>query len=456
MRQDSLPLYKILDTSLIFVGCSLAYLVRFQTPILPLYYFLPAITFVFISSFALTITNFYRGDKRWRSWASFQSVMSGLSVAAILTATLLYLTKTGEDYSRIWMISSVLISGTLIMLSRFLLSTFMGISLGSKKIILLGKEDTMHAIIKNLSRAESYNIKVAKTFDPGSYFGDAQQVLLEDVIDYIELHRSGSNTEQAVSEIWITHDIYSQHDADFLSSFFVDTATKVVFVAELPNLESSTMIEYVGGIPTINSDLAFSKRASIMIKSAFDFIVALLLLTLLSPLLLIIALAIKLDSRGPVLYQQHRYGISGGEFEVFKFRTMRVTESAEEFKQATRDDVRVTRVGKFLRQTSLDELPQLINVLMGNMSLVGPRPHPTLLNEEYRAKIRGYMNRHCVKPGITGLAQIRGFRGETSDPQDMENRIRSDLEYVETWSIFLDIKILFLTIFHVLTTKESY
>ena len=143
-------------------------------------------------------------------------------------------------------------------------------------------------------------------------------------------------------------------------------------------------------------------------------------------------------------------------FNIYKFRTMSPTRENSEFSQAIKNDPRITRVGKTLRRTSLDELPQLVNVLLGTMSLVGPRPHPRKLNEDHRNQIALYMQRHTVKPGITGLAQIRGFRGETTEPQDMEKRIQCDLEYIRTWSISLDFKILLLTVKHIFTTDMAY
>ena len=161
-----------------------------------------------------------------------------------------------------------------------------------------------------------------------------------------------------------------------------------------------------------------------------------------APLLALIALLIRSTSPGPAIFRQRRYGLDGEEIIVYKFRTMTVQEDGSHIRQATANDPRTTRVGRFLRRYSLDELPQLINVLRGEMSLVGPRPHAVAHNEMYRKLIKGYMVRHKVLPGITGLAQVNGLRGETRNVAQMEARVRYDLEYVRTWSIFLDLKIL--------------
>jgi putative colanic acid biosynthesis UDP-glucose lipid carrier transferase len=194
-----------------------------------------------------------------------------------------------------------------------------------------------------------------------------------------------------------------------------------------------------------------------LVKDIEDKLLASLGLLLVSPLLLAVALAIKLDSPGPVFFRQWRTGWDGKTFRIWKFRSMRV-ETAEAdgpVHQAKRDDPRVTRVGRMLRRTSLDELPQLFNVLAGEMSLVGPRPHAIGHNVEYSQQIRAYLARHRVKPGITGLAQVRGLRGETEDLTLMSRRVRADIEYINRWSIWLDFSILVRTLF-ALTGRNAY
>ncbi len=162
-------------------------------------------------------------------------------------------------------------------------------------------------------------------------------------------------------------------------------------------------------------------------------------------LLPVIALLIKLDSSGPVFFWQQRSGKNNQNFWCLKFRSM-YSDNVSGFKQATRDDSRITRVGRFLRKTNLDEMPQFFNVLLGHMSVVGPRPHPIVLDENFRDVIERYDERNLVKPGVTGLAQVKGYCGETAHPQLMKNRVRVDLFYIENWSFVLDIKIIYLTI----------
>ncbi|MDC1117283.1 exopolysaccharide biosynthesis polyprenyl glycosylphosphotransferase [Luminiphilus sp.] len=177
------------------------------------------------------------------------------------------------------------------------------------------------------------------------------------------------------------------------------------------------------------------------VKRAEDIIISFFGLLLLVIPMVFIGIAVRLSSPGPAIYKQNRYGMNGRSISVWKFRSMTVAEKEDEFVQAKRHDVRVTRLGGFLRKTSLDELPQLINVLIGDMSIVGPRPHAVAHNEEFRGKVKGYMLRHKVKPGITGLAQINGYRGETDTDEKMMARIRYDVQYINSWSLWHDLLI---------------
>jgi len=191
-------------------------------------------------------------------------------------------------------------------------------------------------------------------------------------------------------------------------------------------------------------------------KRLTDIVLSVVILLLLLPLLAIVALMVKWSSPGPIIFKQRRYGLDGREIAVYKFRTMHVTEDGAQIRQASKTDHRITRIGAALRRSSLDELPQLINVLQGRMSLVGPRPHAVAHNEEYRKLIKGYMVRHKVLPGITGLAQVNGCRGETSQLEEMEARVHFDLDYLRHWSPMLDIKIILLTVVKVFRDDKAY
>jgi putative colanic acid biosynthesis UDP-glucose lipid carrier transferase len=193
-----------------------------------------------------------------------------------------------------------------------------------------------------------------------------------------------------------------------------------------------------------------------IVKRVSDLILSLLILILVSPLLIIIAAVIKIDSPGPIIFKQRRYGLDGEEIVVYKFRSMRVCEDGGFIRQAQDGDDRITRLGAFLRKTSLDELPQFVNVLQGRMSIVGPRPHAVAHNEIYRNLIKGYMIRHKVKPGITGWAQVNGYRGETKTLDKMQGRIDYDLDYLRNWSLRLDLRIIMKTVLLVFKDSAAY
>lgn len=215
-------------------------------------------------------------------------------------------------------------------------------------------------------------------------------------------------------------------------------------------------IEEVNGVPVVPLFDTPMNGINMVFKRIEDLLIASLILILISPILILIALSVKLTSKGPVIFRQIRYGMDGKPIKVYKFRSMNVMENDENVKQATKNDTRVTKVGAFLRKTSLDELPQFFNVITGQMSIVGPRPHAVAHNELYRDLIEGYMLRHKVKPGITGWAQINGWRGETDTLDKMKMRVEYDLAYIREWSLWLDIKIIFLTVFKGFVNKSAY
>ena len=212
----------------------------------------------------------------------------------------------------------------------------------------------------------------------------------------------------------------------------------------------------MNGVPTISVYENPFDGATGWLKRFEDIAIGSCILAAVFPIMLAIAACIRLTSPGPVFFKQRRYGIKGDEIMVWKFRTMTVLEDGNVIRQAIKGDERVTRIGAFLRRTSLDELPQFINVLQGTMSIVGPRPHAAAHNEYYRDMIPGYMLRHKVKPGITGWAQVNGLRGETDTLQKMQKRVEYDLKYIKQWSFWFDIKIMVATVFKGFNSKNAY
>jgi len=249
-------------------------------------------------------------------------------------------------------------------------------------------------------------------------------------------------------------------EAAKIEALYVDLLDANVDVVWVPDLNSLTLLNHsvrvVDGLPAIylNESPLTSHPTAALSKSLLEKAVAFMAIIFLSPVLALVALAVKLNSPGPVFFKQDRHGWNGKVIQVWKFRSMRVHNDLE-VKQASRNDSRITAVGRFIRRTSLDELPQLFNVLQGHMALVGPRPHAVAHNDYYSGKILAYMARHRIKPGITGLAQINGCRGETDTLDKMQKRVEIDLKYINNWSLWLDLKILVKTPFTLLS-KDIY
>ncbi len=226
----------------------------------------------------------------------------------------------------------------------------------------------------------------------------------------------------------------------------------------LEGLENNIGIEMYNDIPVINlRQNTLDKQVYLIYKRIFDIIFSTIILLSLSPLFLIVGFLIKLDSKGPILYKPIRIGRNGKEFEMYKFRSMRVNDSAHGGKQSTlTNDPRITKIGAIIRKTSIDELPQFLNVFLGQMSVVGPRPHRNYLNKELQSQVKNYMLRHYLKPGITGWAQVNGWRGPTDTIEQKSNRTLHDLYYVENWTFWLDMQIIWLTIFGKKTHKYAF
>ena len=280
---------------------------------------------------------------------------------------------------------------------------------------------------------------------------DAGKILgpLDRVAEYVKTHH--------VDLIYITLPMASQPRILKLLDELHDTTASIYFVPDIFLFDLiQARMDAIGGMPVVAACETPFYGINGLIKRASDIVLASSILMTVLPLMLAIAIGVKLDSPGPVLFRQRRYGLDGREIIVYKFRTMTVLEDGDVIKQATRDDRRVTRFGAFLRRTSLDELPQFFNVLQGSMSVVGPRPHAVAHNEIYRRLIKGYMIRHKVKPGITGLAQVSGLRGETDTLDKMQARIEHDLAYLRGWSLQLDLRIVVKTILVLLTKHNAF
>jgi len=370
-----------------------------------------------------------------------------------------YATKSLDGYPRriflTWAVVTpvALVIATLVMhgvMRRFLMNAF-----DARSAIIAGYNNSSLELARRLQSNPGMRLDVAGFFDDrstdrlGMEPGVKLVGSLSEMGEYVKLHR--------IDVIFIALPIRHVKRVMNLLDDLRDTTASIyyvpdIFVFDLIQARSGE----IHGIPVVAMcETPFYGYRGV-VKRLTDTALSVIILLLLLPVLVVIALLVKFTSPGPIIFKQRRYGLDGREIAVYKFRTMRVTEDGTHIRQASKTDDRITPVGNILRRSSLDELPQLINVLQGRMSLVGPRPHAVAHNEEYRKLIKGYMVRHKVLPGITGLAQVNGCRGETAQLEQMEARVNYDLDYLRHWTPMLDIKILLMTVVKIFRDDKAY
>ena len=369
--------------------------------------------------------------------------------------------KVSEDFSRIWMYSFGLTTFCLVMTSR-VVSYFVVTYLASKgictrNVVIIGSGMQTERLLAELATEKPAINQVVGIFDDrigrvGPTVGG--HLLLGNIDALVNFVRNNHVDDIIVALPWNADERQIE-----IVSRLRELPAHVHLLSDLVGFRFpyQPSPNHFGGVPMIEVVDSPLSGFKVVVKALEDRILGLLLVLAFAPVLLCVIIAIRLDSKGPVIFKQKRYGYNNKIFEIYKFRSMRpATNDTEVTLQATKDDDRITRVGKFIRKTSLDELPQLFNVVIGNMSLVGPRPHAIDHNEEYSELIDGYFARHKVKPGITGWAQVKGFRGETDTLEKMEARVNYDTYYVENWSLFFDLQILAMTVFVGFVNKNAY
>ncbi|WP_289043713.1 undecaprenyl-phosphate glucose phosphotransferase [uncultured Olleya sp.] len=326
-----------------------------------------------------------------------------------------------------------------------LLSKYRAVFKGNiRKVVVIGKNSKSNQLIKIFNNRLDLGYELSKQFNTRS-----DTFSLDKCFEYI--------LENNIDKIYFAISELSNSQINKLVNFADNNLKEVKFIPDNKEVFSKKLkYEYYDYIPVLSlREVPLDDSVNKMIKRIFDIAFSLIIIVfVLSWLTPIIALLIKLESKGPVFFKQYRSGFTHSEFECFKFRSMAVNASSDSL-QATKNDMRVTKVGKFIRKTSIDELPQFFNVLLGHMSVVGPRPHMISHTSLYSKKVDKFMVRHLVKPGITGLAQTSGFRGEIETDKDIINRVRFDIFYVENWSILMDIKIIIQTFVNAVQGEEK-
>ena len=373
-----------------------------------------------------------------------------------------YVTKTTAAYSRVAVTSWILVTpGTLALWRhavRFSLRAARKKGRNLKCVAIAGVSQTTMEVLDEIEEHPEMGFRITGIYtdtsptDPTD-FTDFETRIRGTINDLISEAREGN-----LDIVYVTYPLSDTKRIGRIISELADSTVSLFLVPSLLELDLlRAQWSSLGDISTISVYDTPFYGVDGLLKRLEDLIVSSVCVLIAAIPMALIALALKLSSSGPVFFRQRRYGIDGKEITVWKFRTMTVCEEGrDELRQATSTDERVTKFGRFLRRTSLDELPQLFNVLRGTMSLVGPRPHAVVHNEQYRKLIHGYMLRHKVKPGITGLAQVRGWRGETDSLEKMEKRVECDLEYIRSWSMLLDMKIIATTLVKGFLHKNAY
>ncbi|MFA6970075.1 MAG: undecaprenyl-phosphate glucose phosphotransferase [Gallionella sp.] len=395
----------------------------------------------------------WRADSiRHEAWM----IMSIWMLTCCVLLALGFFSKSSIHFSRVtilaWtMTTPILLVGERVLL-RYVLRRFRKLGFNTRSVAIVGGGKSASQLVDVISGSLWMGLKIEGIYDN---MESAQQDTHLPCMDVEMLLQHVQ--EQLVDCVYITYPMQQDDKIRQLVERLADSTVSVhvvpdVFVSELLHARWSSL----GRVPLVSVFESPFFGASMFLKRVEDVLLGSLILLLISPVMLLIAAAIKLTNPGPVIFKQRRYGLNGQVIEVWKFRSMFVQEDGEHVPQAQKNDPRVTPLGAFLRKTSLDELPQFINVLQGQMSIVGPRPHAVAHNEEYRKLIHGYMLRHKVKPGITGWAQVNGWRGETDTMEKMEMRVKYDLEYFNNWSLWFDLKIIGMTIVSGMRGKNAY
>ncbi|WP_444930057.1 undecaprenyl-phosphate glucose phosphotransferase [Microbulbifer sp. SSSA002] len=421
--------------------------------------FLSSTLFIFFSE----SVNLYRS---WR--VDTYTRMLGLTLISwglVCTSLLLitYFSKTGEAYSRLvigfWFLSTAASLSLWRYLLRVILFHIRSHNHNTRTGAILGITQPGIQLAADLAEESHHGIRI-KGFYSAPEASSCDQKLIRNKNFNVLGSVNDAVSEAKLGKLEYIYIALSMKDEDQIQNIlrlFSDT-TATVYI--LPNLFVQSFLHsrwhQVGGSSILSIYDTPIEGINSWIKRSEDLLLGSILLILFSPLMVLIGLAIKATSNGPIIFKQLRYGLDGRPIRVWKFRTMSTLENGAHVVQARKNDPRVTAIGRFLRKTSLDELPQLINVIQGKMSIVGPRPHAVAHNEHFRKLIDGYMLRHKVKPGITGWAQINGFRGETDTTDKLRARIECDLHYINHWSIWLDIRVLLLTLPTVITAKNAY
>ncbi|WP_244744626.1 undecaprenyl-phosphate glucose phosphotransferase [Paraburkholderia terricola] len=461
MRRFQDLLARVFDVALVLAGAAVASQIRFDYLAQSGFYWALV---MFSAAFALAIFPAFGVYESWRGRSKLalagQVSLAWLMVQAC-ALVLMYSLHRIDFVSRLWFSYWTAVTGGLLISWRLITHAVLARArqhgMNLHQVAIVGSGSQCDAIIRRIESAPTTGFRAAAVYNtrPDTAPVTSSRVPVFGTVDALADYIRSND----VHELWLMLSLTEEPLICSLVGEFRDDLVNIRFMPDVRSLalfEGSGVIDLLG-VPAINLVASPLSASSMLKKDIFDRLFAAAVLICLAPILLAIAIAVKLSSRGPVFFRQKRKGADGRVFTIYKFRSMRVhTEQKGTLKQATRDDPRVTKVGAFLRRTSLDELPQFFNVLRGDMSVVGPRPHALEHDDLYQKVVAGYINRYRIKPGITGWAQINGFRGETDRIEKMERRVEHDLYYLGHWSFALDMRIIGATIIAGLVHRNAY
>ncbi|MEC5407827.1 undecaprenyl-phosphate glucose phosphotransferase [Paraburkholderia sp. MPAMCS5] len=461
MRKFQDLLARIFDVALVLAGAAVASQIRFEDLAHSGFYWTLA---MFSAAFALAIFPAFGVYESWRGRSKL-ALAGQVSLAWLIVQgcalVLMYSLHRIDSVSRLWFSYWTAVAGGLLISYRLITHAVLArartAGMNLHQVAIVGSGSQCDALIRRIDFSPGTGFRATAVYNtsPDKSPLTSTGVPAFDSVDALAEYIRTND----VHELWL---MLSLSEEPLICSLVGEFREDLVNIRFMPDVRSLALFEGSGvvdllGVPAINLVASPLSANSMLKKEIFDRLFAAAALFCLAPLLLGIAIAVKLSSRGPVFFKQKRKGADGRVFTIYKFRSMRLhTEEKGILKQATRDDPRVTRVGAFLRRTSLDELPQFFNVLRGDMSVVGPRPHALEHDDLYQKVVAGYINRYRIKPGITGWAQINGFRGETDRIEKMERRVEHDLYYLGHWSFGLDMRIIGATIVAGLAHRNAY
>lgn len=439
----------LLDFLLVLIAGIMAHYYRFDTLEMNGRYNTATMLTAIVVVLCLGMGGVYGSQRGYAFLRQFSVLLAGWFAAAGILLSLSFFLKVSENYSRIWFSTMLVIGGGLSLLLRMsvflLLRRLRASGLNLKTVLLVGAGGSLASQLVEGDALDEYGFKLV----------DNMSLQQED--GWLESLVSKVN-EKGVHEVWLCLPLSHGGGVQSIMYALRHHTVAIRFIPEWDDIPLlNHKVSHIAGIYSLDLSCSPMDGPPRLLKRLEDLFLGVLISLLITPVCLIIALAIKCTSRGPILFKQYRTGINGKSFKVYKFRSMFVhDEGADKVTQAKRNDERITPVGAFLRRTSLDELPQFFNVLQGRMSIVGPRPHALSHNEYYKDLVESYMQRHKVKPGITGWAQVSGYRGETDTLEKMQKRVQYDLWYIDNWSLWLDFKIILMTVFKGFVNKNAY